>query len=99
MSLLDTVHTALGTPLAAGPGITDGPSGAVTGPLNEILGWLAWLVSCAGVAGLLIVGSRMALAVKTGDGEEHMSQFLMVMGACVIGATAGPIVSFLMPWL
>lgn len=44
----------------------------------------------------MIVGSRMALAVKSGDVEEHLSQFLMVLGACVIGATAGPIVGFVL---
>lgn len=68
----------------------------VTTELDRVLGWLAWLVTCAGVAGLLIVGSRMAIAVKTGDAEEHLREFLMVMGACVIGAAAGPIVQFLM---
>ncbi|WP_028805324.1 hypothetical protein [Streptomyces sp. 142MFCol3.1] len=84
---MSTLHTLTGT-LAAGP-----PAG-VTKELDFVLNLIAWLVTAAGVAGLLIVGSRMALAVKTGDGDEHMSQFLMVMGACVIGATAGPIVGF-----
>ncbi|MEU1200693.1 hypothetical protein ABZ446_31365 [Streptomyces sp. NPDC005813] len=84
---MSTLHALTGT-LAAGP-----PTG-VTKELDFVLNLIAWLVTAAGVAGLLIVGSRMALAVKTGDGDEHMSQFLMVMGACVIGATAGPIVGF-----
>ncbi|AZM76204.1 hypothetical protein D1J63_15390 [Streptomyces sp. KPB2] len=68
----------------------------VTRELDTVLGWMAWLVTCAGVAGLIIVGTRMALAVKTGDVEEHLREFLMVMGACVIGASAGPLVSFLL---
>ncbi|MGD1223388.1 hypothetical protein AB9Q10_33750 [Streptomyces krungchingensis] len=84
---MSTLHALTGT-LAAGP-----PTG-VTRELDFVLNLIAWLVTAAGVAGLLIVGSRMALAVKTGDGDEHMSQFLMVMGACVIGTTAGPIVGF-----
>jgi hypothetical protein len=70
-------------------------SATVTNELDKVLGWMAWLVTAAGVAGLLIVGSRMALAVKTGDGEEHLREFLMVMGACVIGTSAGPLVQFL----
>ncbi|TDT37392.1 hypothetical protein EV562_106168 [Streptomyces sp. BK208] len=68
----------------------------VTRELDTVLGWMAWLVTCAGVAGLIIVGTRMALAVKTGDAEEHLREFLTVMGACVIGASAGPLVSFLL---
>jgi hypothetical protein len=68
----------------------------VTNPLNVVLGWMAWIVTCAAVAGLILTGTRMALALKTGDAEEHLREFLMVLGACVIGATAGPLVQFLM---
>ncbi|WP_411081841.1 hypothetical protein [Streptomyces sp. cmx-18-6] len=72
------------------------PSTNVTGPLNQILGYLAWLVSAAGVLGVLIVGSRMAIALRSGGGDEHLTQFAVVMGACIIGATAGPLVEFLL---
>lgn len=71
------------------------PPPATTKGLNQVLGYLAWLVTAAGVAGLLIVGSRMAVALKTGDAEEHVREYLIVLGACVIGACAGPLVEFL----
>ncbi|WP_406474486.1 hypothetical protein [Streptomyces sp. NBC_01615] len=96
MSMLHMANAVLDTPLGT---TLAAPSAKVTGPLDTVLNWIAWMVTAAGVAGLLIVGTRMAIAVRTGDGEEHLSQFLMVMGACVIGATAGPIVSAVMPWL
>ncbi|MCP3766794.1 MULTISPECIES: hypothetical protein [Streptomyces] len=76
--------------------VTLAVSADVTRELDTVLGWMAWLVTCAGVAGLIIVGTRMALAVKTGDTEEHLREFLTVMGACVIGAAAGPLVQFLL---
>ncbi|WP_233636483.1 MULTISPECIES: hypothetical protein [Streptomyces] len=72
------------------------PSDNVTGPLNTILSYLAWLVSAAGILGILIIGSRMAIALRSGSGDEHLTQFAVVMGACVIGATAGPLVEFLL---
>jgi hypothetical protein len=87
-AMTSTLSSAMTTPLAEGP-----PPG-VTKELDYVLNMIAWLVTAAGVAGLLIVGTRMALAVKSGDAEEHLSQFLIVLGACVIGATAGPIVGF-----
>ncbi|MFD4739888.1 hypothetical protein ACFWNR_20500 [Streptomyces virginiae] len=70
--------------------------GDVTGPLNLILGYMAWLVSAAGVLGVLIVGSRMAIGLRSGQGDEHLTQLATVLGACILGATAGPLVAFLL---
>lgn len=70
------------------------PPAAVTDELNHVLNILAWLVTAAGVCGLLIVGSRMAVSLRSGEGDEHPSRFSIVMGTCVIGATAGPIAGF-----
>ncbi|MET7987936.1 MULTISPECIES: hypothetical protein [unclassified Streptomyces] len=85
---MTALHTIAATTLAE--------DARVTQQLDYVLGIIAWLVTAAGVAGLMIVGSRMALAVKSGEFEEHLNQFLMVLGACVIGATAGPIVGFVL---
>jgi hypothetical protein len=81
----------------AGPMLTDlayTPPSSVTSNLDQVLGYIAWLVTAAGVAGLMIVGTRMAIALKTGDAEEHLREYLIVMGACVIAACAGPLVQF-----
>ncbi|MGC4986169.1 hypothetical protein ACLQ18_37200 [Streptomyces sp. DT193] len=85
---MTALHALAATQLAVNSKVTD--------ELDYVLDMIAWLVTAAGVAGLMIVGSRMALAVKTGEFEEHLNQFLMVLGACVIGATAGPIVGFVL---
>ncbi|MDX3850994.1 hypothetical protein [Streptomyces sp. AK02-01A] len=71
--------------------------GADANTLLEILGWCA---SAAGVAGLIIVGTQMALQLRRGEmgeGAGHMRSLFIVLGACVIAGTAGPIVSFLGP--
>jgi hypothetical protein len=81
----------------AGPMLADlayTPPSSVTSNLDQVLGYIAWLVTAAGVAGLMIVGTRMAIALKTGDAEEHLREYLIVMGACVIAACAGPLVQF-----
>ncbi|MGW7277390.1 hypothetical protein ACWGIV_03560 [Streptomyces sp. NPDC054844] len=72
-------------------------SANVTGPLDKILEYIAWLVSAAAVCGLLIIGTRMAIALRSGQGEEHLVQFALVMAACIIGVCAGPVVDFLLP--
>ncbi|MFJ1567690.1 hypothetical protein [Streptomyces erythrochromogenes] len=66
----------------------------VTGELDKILGWMAWFVSAAGILGVLIIGSRMAIALRSGNGDEHLTQLATVLGACILGATAGPVVAF-----
>lgn len=73
-----------------------GPPAKVTEKLAPILDTLAWCATAAGVMGLLIVGMRMAVSLRRGQGEEHLVQFATVMGACIIASTAGPLVTFLL---
>jgi hypothetical protein len=61
----------------------------------DLLNLIAWCVSAAGVGGLLIVGIQMAIQMNRGTpGEEadHFRGLVMVALACVVGATAGPVV-------
>lgn len=65
-----------------------------------LLELLAWCVSAAAVAGVLIVGIQLALQLRRGEPGEGATYFrglAFVMGACVIGVSAGPIVAFVMP--
>ncbi|MCZ4610293.1 hypothetical protein [Streptomyces sp. Lzd4kr] len=67
---------------------------ALTGKVTTVLGIAAWAGTAAGVAGVLITGSMMALSVKRGESSEHMSRLGMVLGGCVLVATAGPLIQF-----
>ncbi|BFO21946.1 hypothetical protein SHKM778_83340 [Streptomyces sp. KM77-8] len=67
---------------------------ALTNKVNTVLGIVAWAGTAAGVAGVLITGAMMAVSVKRGESSEHMSRLGMVLGGCVLVATAGPLVSF-----
>lgn len=62
--------------------------------VNTVLGIAAWAGTAAGVAGVLITGAMMAISVKRGESSEHMSRLGMVLGGCVLVATAGPLISF-----
>jgi hypothetical protein len=66
---------------------------------GELLGYLSWIVSAASVGGLLVVGTQMALQLRRGEMGEGSTYFrggFFVIGACVIGTTAAPIVNFLL---
>jgi hypothetical protein len=64
----------------------------------EVLGFLAWLATAAGVGGLIITGMLMAVQLRRGEpGEngEFFRSFFFVILASLLAATAGPIVQFL----
>ncbi|MFD7749039.1 hypothetical protein ACFV2V_14505 [Streptomyces sp. NPDC059698] len=67
---------------------------ALTSKVDVVLGIAAWAGTAAGVAGVLITGTMMAISMKRGESSEHMSRLGMVLGGCVLVATAGPIVTF-----
>ncbi|MFD4701944.1 hypothetical protein [Streptomyces niveus] len=62
--------------------------------VDTVLGIVGWAGTAAGVAGVLITGTMMAVSMKRGEGSEHMSRLGMVLGGCVLVATAGPIITF-----
>ncbi|MEV4637720.1 hypothetical protein AB0J80_10240 [Actinoplanes sp. NPDC049548] len=67
-------------------------------PTMSILNLLAWCVTAAAVAGLIITGVNMALQLRRGEpGEfsEHWRGFVYVGAACLLALSAGPIVEFL----
>lgn len=68
--------------------------GQLKSKVNLVLGLVAWAGTAAGVAGVLITGAMMAISVKRGESSEHMSRLGMVLGGCILVATAGPVVSF-----
>ncbi|CCK24554.1 putative membrane protein [Streptomyces davaonensis JCM 4913] len=89
MTLLDLSVLAAGVPQPernAPPALAD--------KVDTVLGIAAWAGTAAGVAGVLVTGAMMAISVKRGESSEHMSRLAMVLGGCVLVATAGPLVTF-----
>ncbi|BFU43978.1 hypothetical protein [Krasilnikovia sp. MM14-A1004] len=72
--------------------------GSAPGPLvtyvTTALNLVAWAGTAAGVVGVLVTGAMMAISHKRGESSEHMSRLGMVLGGCILVATAGPIVSW-----
>lgn len=65
-----------------------------------LLGVLAWCSSAAGVAGVIIVGTQLALQLRRGEPGEGSTYFrglVIVMFASLLATTAGPVVRFLGP--
>ncbi|MEU1590655.1 hypothetical protein [Micromonospora sp. NPDC005710] len=80
------------------PGGVFKPSPSAPGDLetlvNKLLGLLAWGGTAAGVAGVLITGTMMAVSMKRGESSEHMSRLGMVLGGCILVSAAGPLADF-----
>ncbi|MXM61879.1 hypothetical protein GR925_00020 [Streptomyces sp. HUCO-GS316] len=67
------------------------------GGAHTIINLLAWCATAAGVFGLMAVGINMAIQLNRGDpgeGGAHFRGVFFVTLACLIAATAGPLVTF-----
>ncbi|TWP44514.1 hypothetical protein FKR81_41045 [Lentzea tibetensis] len=81
----------------AQPGIPNPQPNApteLTERVDDVLALAAWGGTAAGVAGVLITGTMMAVSLKRGESSEHMSRLGMTLGGAVLVATAGPLVTF-----
>ncbi|GLY02421.1 hypothetical protein [Actinoplanes sp. NBRC 101535] len=64
----------------------------------NLLNLLAWCISAAGVAGLIVIGMQLALQVRRGvpgSMAEIRQEILIVAISCFLAMSAGPIVAFL----
>jgi hypothetical protein len=68
--------------------------GKLADAVDTVLGIAGWAGTAAGVAGVLVTGIMMSVSMKRGEGSEHLSRLGMVLGGCILVATAGPIITF-----
>ncbi|CAL9580909.1 hypothetical protein [Streptomyces sp. enrichment culture] len=94
MSLLAMFLAAPPTPDSVVPTPEKGAPAPLTEMVNTVLGLVAWAGAAAGVAGVLITGTMMTVSMKRGGSSQHMSRLGMVLGGCILVATAGPVVGF-----
>ncbi|MFD3482620.1 hypothetical protein [Streptomyces sp. NPDC058665] len=70
---------------------------------GELLGNLAWLVTAAAVAGVIFIGIQMAMRLRAGEMGEGATYFrgvVIILGSCVLGVAAGPLVNYVIwPYL
>ncbi|MBO8195959.1 hypothetical protein ITI46_30575 [Streptomyces oryzae] len=72
-----------------------------TAAADNLLSWLAWGATAAGVFGLIVVGLQLTLQLRRGEmgeGAMYFRGFFIIVLASVIATTAGPIVEFFGPY-
>ena len=67
-----------------------GSEGIVT-----IVSWVAWTVLAVCVLGVLLVGARMAVAHRRGEGAEHAVSLAYVLGGAVLVGSASGLIAAL----
>ena len=76
------------------PGQGTEPPGAAA--ILTILGWIAWIVFAACVAGVLVVAIKLALAFRRGEGGEAAGQLGWVLGAAILGSSAAALIGLVL---
>lgn len=67
-----------------------------TGGFQQVLNWVGWGVTVAGVAGLMAVGTKMVISHRRGDdGGEQVASLGKVCMGLIVAVAAGPIVNAL----
>ncbi|MEU9451747.1 hypothetical protein [Streptomyces sp. NPDC048277] len=64
-----------------------------------LLNLLAWCVSAAAVAGVIVIGTQMALQLRRGEMGEGATYFrglVLILGACVLGISSWALVGFVL---
>lgn len=87
---------AAGGPAAADVGAPSPVQPPGVGGLTTLLGWGMWLVTFAGIVGVLIAAGSMMLAHRRGEGGEQASKLGWVLGGCCVAAAAAPLVNVLL---
>jgi hypothetical protein len=87
--------------LSAGPAAADITPPTPTRPpgtegLTTLLNWGMWIVTFAGIVGVLIAAGSMMISHRRGEGGEQAAKLGWVMGGCCVAAAAGPIVNVLL---
>jgi hypothetical protein len=76
------------------PGTGQAPAN-LESQVHLLMDIVAWTATSACVVGIAIVAAMMAISHHRGTGSEHYASLGRVMAACILIATAGPIVQFL----
>ena len=64
--------------------------------LTTLLDWGMWLVTFAGIVGVLISAGSMMLAHRRGEGGEQASKLGWVLGGCCVAAASASLVNVLL---
>ncbi|MGP3973560.1 hypothetical protein ACTWQF_05865 [Streptomyces sp. 8N114] len=71
------------------------------GAADNLLNWLAWGASAAGVLGLIIIGTQLSIQLRRGEmgeGSTYFRGFFFIVLAAIVSTTAGPIVQWFGPY-
>jgi hypothetical protein len=87
------------TPIAAAASDILDPGSGVAPPgaegITTIVEWVAWVVLAVCVVGVLLVGGRMALAHRRGDGGRYAADLGYVLGGAVLVGSASGLIAAL----
>ena len=67
-----------------------------SGKVLTVLGWVAWIIAAICIIAVMIVGARMALANRRGEGGEAAQSLGWVMGGLIIVSVSGAVTGFLL---
>ncbi|WP_433461844.1 hypothetical protein [Spirillospora sp. CA-128828] len=85
-------HVALLDPAVPNPGDGKQPPGEISDKIETLLKWGVWGALTCCVAGFIVIGARMGINHKRGEGGSHMGSMAIVGFATVLIVSAAALV-------
>lgn len=98
MSALLALHESLGHLVIAAANVPD-PGNGTAPPgfekFTDVLGWVKWLALGIAIAGIIIIGAKLTIDNRRGEGGQHLGSLGFAMIGIIIISGAVSLVSFL----
>lgn len=98
MSALLAFHESLADIVIAGGNVPDPGNGSAPPGFDKfiaVLGWVKWLALGIAIVGIIIIGAKLTIDNRRGEGGQHLGSLGFAMIGIIIISGAVSLVSFL----
>ena len=95
MSFITSALDVLSSIPLAIPDPDPAPPPGFEGPIGVLFSWLKWGGLAVAVAGVMIIGAKMAINIRRGEAAGELGQLLFVALGCILIGAAASLVGFL----
>lgn len=98
MLAVQIAHDTLTTIVLAGGNVPDPGNGSAPPgfeKFQEVMGWIKWIAFGVAVIGIMIIGAKLAIESRRGEGGAHLGALGTAMAGVIVISASTSVVGFL----